>query len=87
MVVGECMGVLAGVEVEVLVDLLVGVVLEEKVHVYSSSVKMLSQMIMTMMFAIRPLKYPFPVIFNLPANKYCMLESPLPAIIGLTIPE
>lgn len=61
--------------------------LEESIHIYSSNVRLLSQIITMLTFSIRPFKYPFPIVYNLPLSKYPLLESPLPTLIGLTIPE
>lgn len=84
--VGYCVAALGSLEIEVITDLLIMMLLEESIHIYSSNVKLLSQLIMVLTFVIRPFKYPFPIIYNLPMNKYPMLESPMPTLIGLTIP-
>jgi hypothetical protein len=73
MVVGHCFGVLGGIDLEILADLIIAVLLEEKVHIFSSNVRQLFELIMTLLYVIRPLKYPLPVIFNLPLNRAPML--------------
>lgn len=38
-------------------------------------------------YIIKPLKYPFPVVFNLPQNMSLILESPFPSFLGVTNKE
>lgn len=86
LVLSYCIVSFGKIEADMLTDLLIAMLMEEKMHLFSSDVKFLSQLILTLTFMIRPLKYPFPIVYNLPMNKYSMLESPLPALIGLTVP-
>jgi hypothetical protein len=87
LVVSYCLPCLAKVDISILTDILVFSLFEEFVLIFSSNAALLSQLILLLLTALRPLKYPFSVVFNLPASMKYLLESPFPTIIGTTIPE
>lgn len=70
----------------VLADLLLYVLLEEFVLIHSVDAVLLSQLILLLLCVIRPFKYPFTVVTNLPLSMRYLLESPFPAVIGTTTP-
>jgi len=63
------------------------ILLEEFVLIHSTDVSILSQIVLLMLCIVRPLRYPFTVVTNLPQSMKYLLESPFPTIIGTNIVE
>ena len=77
-------GCISKLEPNLLVDMMVYLLLEYSIIIYSSDVTLLSQVIVFLLQIIKPLRYPNPVIVNLPSQMELMLESPFPTLIGIT---
>ena len=67
-----------------LIDIILLMLIESSIVIYSKDATVLSQLILLVIQAIRPLRYPHPIIVNLPKEMQMVLESPFPTLIGLT---
>ena len=74
------------IELNMLIDLILVFLLEYSVVLYSHDATLLSQAVLFLIQVIRPLRYPHPIIVNLPKEMEMMLESPFPTLIGTTLP-
>lgn len=86
LLINWCLPCLSRLEVSILVDLFMFVLLEEFLLIHSTDLALLSQIILLLLCVIRPFRYPFTVIMNLPQSMKYLLESPFPTIIGTYIP-
>ena len=63
-------------------DVLLLLLLEIPVAIVSRDETLLCKFMFLVTYLFKPLKYPFPIIFNLPLNMNIVLESPFPSFIG-----
>ena len=56
------------IDINLIVDIVLLTLLEYSIVIYSKDVTLLSQLTLLLMQAIRPLRYPHPVIVNLPKS-------------------
>ena len=54
------------IDIDILVDIILVMLLEYSIVIYSKDVNLLSQLVLLLIQGIRPLRYPHPVIVNLP---------------------
>lgn len=64
--------------------MLVYLLLEFSVIIHSTNTTLLSQTILFLLQVIKPLRYPYPAIVDLPEEMALMLESPFPTLIGVS---
>lgn len=74
------------IDPNLLVDIILLMLIESSIVIYSKDATLLSQLILLLIQIIRPLRYPHPIIVNLPKEMEMVLESPFPTLIGLTTP-
>ena len=60
---------------------------EKSLVFVSENLFLISACISTFLALIRPLKWPFPIIYSLPEDCLLMLGSPIPVIVGLNLPS
>lgn len=73
--------------IELIIDVLLLLMLEIPIAIVSKNESLLQKFMLYFVYIIKPLKYPFPIIFNLPLNMSVVLESPFPSFLGITDPS
>jgi hypothetical protein len=57
--------------------------LEKTVVFFSKDVRLLTSTIGVLLSLMKPLKYTYPTIFNLPESQFGLLEAPLTVMVGI----
>lgn len=82
LVLCNCKPIFRNYNIELIVDIIMLLLLELPITLYSQDDDLLGKLIHYLVYAIVPLKYPFPVITDLPLKMEMLLESPFPTLIG-----
>lgn len=69
---------------DLVIDVLMLLLLEIPITIISTSQELVSKFMFYFIYIMKPLKYPYPIIFNLTEKMKTLLESPFPTFIGTT---
>lgn len=83
-ILSEISSTFSSYNIELIIDVLLLLMLEIPIAIISKHEDLLQKFMLYFVYIIKPLKYPFPIIFNLPLNMSVVLESPFPSFLGIT---
>jgi hypothetical protein len=81
------LGVIESFALELIIDVLILLLLEVPITVVSQDELLVCQFMFYFVYIIKPLKYPYPIVFNVNEKLRDLLESPFPTFTGCIDPK
>lgn len=75
--------VFSNLKCEQFLYLFLALMLEKTLVVFSENLALLTSTLMTFICLLKPFKWPYPMVFNIPENLLEFLDSPVPILIGI----